>query len=70
MCGLCICLQSVPVVLVIVAMDGYTAVVGDRPRHGCNPCDDACCRVVTQDGVGCFAIFPSATKDEDLTVAH
>lgn len=71
----CVCIQcaslwSQPVVLVIVAVDGYTAVVGDRPWHGCHTCDDACCRVITQDGVCCFTIFPSATKNKDLTIAH
>lgn len=67
---LSVCLRSEPVVLVIVAVNGYTAVVGDWPRHGGHPCDDACRWVVTQDGVGGFAIFPSSTEDEDLTVAH
>ncbi len=66
----CFYLWSGPVVLVIVAVDGYAAVVGDRPRHGCHSCDDACCRVVTHDGVCCLAVFPSATEDEDLPVAH
>lgn len=57
-------------VLVIVAMDGYAAVVGDRPWHGCHSCDDAGRRVVAQDGVCSFPSFPSATKDEDLAIAH
>lgn len=57
-------------VLVIVAMDGDTAVVGDGPWHGCHSCDDASRRVIAQDGVCCFPIFPSATKDEDLAIAH
>lgn len=37
----CGCLLSGPMVLVIIAVDGDTAMVGDRPRHGCHPCDDA-----------------------------
>lgn len=57
-------------VFVIVAVDGDAAVVGDRPRHGRHTCDDACCWVVTQDGVCRFAILPSAAEDEDLPVAH
>lgn len=57
-------------VLVIVAMDGYTTVVGDRPWHGCHSGDDASRRVIAQDGVCCFPVFPSATKDEDLAIAH
>ena len=64
------CLWSELVILVVVAMDGYTAVVGDWPWHGCHPCDDTRSRVITQDGVCCFAAFPSAAEDEDLTIAH
>lgn len=51
-------------------MDGYAAVVGDGSRHrGCS-CHDACCWVVTQDGVCGFAIFPPAAEDVDLSVTH
>lgn len=58
------------VVLVIVAVDGHAAVVGDRPRHGGHPRDDARGRVVAQDGVGGLAVLPSAAQDEDLAVAY
>lgn len=57
-------------VLVIVAVNGHAAVVGDRPRHGGHPSDDACGRVVAQDGVGGLAGLPSAAQDEDLAVAY
>lgn len=51
-------------------MDGHASVVGDGPRHGRYAHDDACRRVVTHDGVRGVATLPSATKDEDLPVAH
>lgn len=57
-------------VFVIVAVDGYAAVVRDWPRHCRHACDDARCGVITQDGVCCVAVFPSAAEDEDLPVAH
>jgi len=63
-------LQSWLIVLVIVAVDGYTAVVGDGSRHGRNSCDDTRCRVVAQDRVRGFTVFPPATENEDLSVAH
>lgn len=48
----CVCVGSGPVEeLLVVTVDGDTAVVGDGARHGGHPGDDACCRVVTQDGV-------------------
>lgn len=70
MCGLRVGLRSGLVVLVVVAVDGYAAVVGDGPRHGRHPCDDARRRVVAQDGVCGVTVLPSAAEDEDLTVAH
>lgn len=70
----CLCVRSCSwsrlEVFVIVTMDGYAAVVGDGSRHrGCSR-HDACCWVVTQDGVCGFAIFPPATEDVDLSVTH
>lgn len=61
--------RSELVVLVVVAVDGDAAVVGDGPWHGGHPRDDACGRVVAQDGVGGLAVLPSAAQDEDLPVA-
>lgn len=58
------------VILLIVSMYGNTAMVGNGPGHGSHSCDDARCRVVTQNGVCCFAIFFSAAKDKDLTITH
>lgn len=65
---MCVSLQSL--VFVAVAVDGHAAVVRDRPQHGRHSRDDACGRVVTHDAVRGFARFPSASKDEDLAVAH
>lgn len=62
--------RSELVVLVVVAVDGDAAVVGDGPRHGGHPRDDARGRVVAQDGVGGIAVLPSAAQDEDFAVAH
>lgn len=44
-------------------------MVGDGSRHGGHPRDDACGRVVAQDGVGGVAVLPSAAQDEDLPIA-
>lgn len=68
--SLCFVFWSEFMILVIVAVDGDTAVIRDGPRHSCHPCDDASWRVIAQDGVHGLSVFPSATKDEDLTVAH
>lgn len=57
------------VVLVIVAVNGDAAVVGDGSWHGGYPCDDARERVVAQDGVGGLTVLPSAAQDEYLPVA-
>lgn len=69
-----LCVSAAPswselVVLVIVAVNGDAAVVGDGSWHGGHPRDDACGRVVAQDGVGGLAVLPSAAQDEDLPVA-
>lgn len=61
--------RSELVVLVIVAVNGDATMVGDGSRHGGHPRDDACGRVVAQDGVGGLAVLPSAAQDEDLPVA-
>lgn len=61
--------RSELVVLVIVAVNGDAAVVGNGSWHGGHPRDDARGRVVAQDGVGGLAVLPSAAQDEDLAVA-
>lgn len=68
----CLCIYSWSrlIVLFVVAVDGHTAMVRDWPRHGSHSRDDACCWVITEDGVCGLTVFPSAAKDEDLAVAH
>lgn len=56
--------------LLIVTVDGDTAVVRYGPGHGGHACDDAGGRVVTQDGVRRLSVFTTPTQDKDFTVTY
>ena len=56
--------------LLVVAVDGDTAVVRDGPGHGRHTSDDAGGGVITHDAVGRLATLPAPAQDEELPVAH
>lgn len=54
----------------IISMNGHTAMIRYWPGHGCYSCDNARCRVITENSVCGFTIFPSSTKDIDFSITH
>lgn len=54
----------------IVSMYSHTAVIGHWPGHCSYPCDDTCCRIITENSVCGFSIFPSSTQDIYFTITH
>lgn len=56
--------------LLVVAVDGHTAVVGDGAWHRRYTGDDPRGGVVTQDGVGRLAALTATAQDVDLPVTH
>lgn len=56
--------------LVVVAVDGDTAVVRDGTRHGSHARDDSCGGVVTLHRVRGLPVLPATSQDEDLSIAH
>lgn len=54
----------------IVSVDSHTAMIGHGPGHRSYSCDDARCRIITENSVCGFSIFPSSTQDIYFTVTH
>lgn len=54
----------------IVSMNSHTAMVGHWPGHCGYPCDDTCRRIITENSVCGFSVFPSSTQDIYFTITH
>ena len=56
--------------LLIVSVNSHTSVIGHWPGHCSYPCDDTCGRIVTENSVCSFSIFPSSTQDIYFTITY
>ena len=54
----------------IVSVNSHTSVIGHWPGHCSYPCDDTCGRIVTENSVCSFSIFPSSTQDIYFTITY
>lgn len=54
----------------IVSMNSHTSMIGHWPGHCSYPCDDTCCRIITENCVCGFSIFPSSTQDIYFTITY
>lgn len=51
-------------------MNSHTAMVGHWSGHRSHSCDDTCRRIVTENSICGFSIFPSSTQDIDFTITN